>query len=77
MKMYETFTATAQEIEAYDAEWQKNAMTQLDLNTFSQTSYIKWDTLLNDIYQYLEKSLPADEFEVLESEQIQWIKEKE
>lgn len=76
-EMYETFTATAQEIEAYDAEWQKNAMTQLDLNTFSQTSYIKWDTLLNDIYQYLEKALPADEFEVLESEQIQWIKEKE
>ena len=76
-EMYETFTATAKEIEAYDAEWQKNAMTQLELNTSSQKSYIKWDTLLNDIYQYLEGALPADEFDALESEQIQWIKEKE
>ena len=75
--MYETFTATAKEIEAYDAEWPKNAMTQLELNTSSQKSYIKWDTLLNDIYQYLEGALPTDEFDALESEQIQWIKEKE
>ena len=40
-------------------------------------AFLYLDTLLNDIYQYLEKALPADEFEVLESEQIQWIKEKE
>ncbi|MFD2216072.1 lysozyme inhibitor LprI family protein [Metabacillus endolithicus] len=33
----------------------------------------KWDQALNEIYQVLEKQLPADEMEILRQEQRKWI----
>lgn len=76
-EMYAAFSATAQEIEAFDADWQENAMTQADINVACQASYEKWDALLNEIYQYLEESMPKEEFEALEEEELSWIAEKE
>lgn len=50
---------------------------QAQMNISSGEIYKEWDNLLNDVYQYLKKTLPADEFKALKNDEIRWIKKKE
>lgn len=74
---YEEFTAKAAEIERYSAEYYETAQTQADLNLESYNVYVKWDALLNEVYQYLKESMDAEEFAALEADELKWIAEKE
>jgi len=51
-------------------------MTQRDMNFGTGEYYLKWDNLLNEVYQYLKSTLSNAEFEKLKADQIKWIKEK-
>ena len=39
--------------------------------------FYKWDKLLNEVYQYLKRTKPSDEFNKIKQQQRNWIKEKE
>lgn len=67
----------ASEIETYDREVSKTAMDQTSMNQSSYEVYMMWDTLLNDVYQYLKATLPSDKYKALQSDEIEWIQEKE
>lgn len=55
-----------------------NGLTQQQpMNPASADVFQKWDDLLNEVYQYLKISLPQSEFATVQTEQIQWIKDKE
>ncbi len=71
------FLESAREIERYEANARETAMTQWDMNHESGVVFSKWDALLNEVYQYLKKTLPSSEFETLRKEEIAWINEKE
>lgn len=58
-------------------ELEKGDLSQLDMNFLSADIYHVWDGFLNELWQYLVKSLPEDEMAALKAEQIQWIAEKE
>ncbi len=73
----ENFLKRAAEIERYADEAGANAMTQSEINQVANEVYQRWDTLLNDVYQYLKTTLPQGEFDVLRKAEIAWIKEKE
>ncbi len=71
------FQKRAEEIELYAEENLATAMSQYDINNESAIVFEKWDTLLNDVYQYLKDTLPYNEFENLEADEVEWIIEKE
>jgi len=73
----EEFRERAKAIENYSERNLETAMAQSEINYESGVVLDKWDELLNDVYQYLKKILPADEFEELKKDEIAWIKEKE
>lgn len=50
-----------------------SGITSEMIDAFS-TECEKWDTMLNDIYTYLSENLNREDFRVLKSEQIDWIK---
>ena len=52
-------------------------MDQMTLNQTAYDEYNMWDTLLNQVWQYLGATLDEKEMEVLKEEQQKWIKEKE
>lgn len=74
---YNEFVKKAEEIEKYSKENYETATTQYELNTESYNVYVKWDFLLNEVYQYLKATINSDDFSALEAEEIEWIKEKE
>lgn len=74
---YNEFIKKAEDIEKYSKENYETATTQSELNTESYNVYVKWDSLLNEVYQYLKANLNSDDFSVLEAEEVDWIKEKE
>ncbi len=51
--------------------------TTAEMRTTTHDVYQKWDDFLNEIFQYLERNLPADEFEKLEKEQSDWLKARD
>lgn len=71
------YEGTAAELEKYAEDRMKIAATQQQMNSESANIYNRWDDLLNEIYQYLKTSMSRSEFSRLQTEQIQWIKEKE
>lgn len=71
------FIKKATDIENYADATGKMAQSQAEINFYSSEIYSKWDSLLNEIYQYLKETLPDDEFEELKADELRWIKEKE
>ena len=64
-------------IELYENTYLKTAMDQATMNIESSVVFKKWDTLLNDVYQYLKQTMTQSEFAALKKEEEVWIKEKE
>lgn len=71
------FIGKASHIEQFENEIGKTATDQSSMNRESAEIFQKWDDLLNEIYQYLKSTLPQNEFSMVQTEQIQWIKDKE
>lgn len=68
---------TAEEIEKYAEENLDTAQSQSEMNLQSYEVFNKWDALLNEIYGYLKSSMSKSDFEALQKDEIEWIKEKE
>lgn len=51
--------------------------TTLELKKRASDEYKLWDNELNVIYNYLKDNLSQSDFNKLEKEEVQWIKEKE
>lgn len=71
------FLARAAEIQNYEVQHLQTAMTQMEINQESGIVYEKWDTLLNDVWAYLQDTLPETAYAALLEEQLAWIDEKE
>lgn len=71
------FTVEAGSIELFESSLDYESMPQQQLNLKSGEVFDKWDKLLNEVYQYLKQTMPANEFKKLEQDEIAWIKEKE
>lgn len=71
------FLERARQIEIYEENAMNMSMPQQDINYETGVVFSKWDALLNDVYQYLKKTLPTSEFNALRKAEIKWIKEKE
>ncbi|MBO5550498.1 MAG: DUF1311 domain-containing protein [Lachnospiraceae bacterium] len=52
-------------------------MDQMTLNQTASEEYNMWDTLLNQVWQYLEVNLDEKEMNTLKEEQQKWVREKE
>lgn len=50
---------------------------QQEMNIQSGELYDEWDSLLNDVYQYLKTIKTSSEFETIKSDEVAWIKKKE
>ena len=50
---------------------------QMVMNQASGELYKEWDRLLNEIYGYLEDTMPQNEFATLQTDEQNWIKQKE
>ncbi len=74
---YNQYIKKAQDIEAYSRTYLDNATSQAELNKESYNVYVKWDNLLNEVYQYLKANMNSKDFAALKSDEINWIKEKE
>ena len=74
LKHYERTVRRAGKMET---ELSEGALSQLDMNFLSADMYSVWDDYLNELWQYLVKSLPEDRMEALKEEQIKWIANKE
>lgn len=67
-------------IEAEDVrinEALNNAMTQAEINAYSDELYMLWDDELNAIWKELKNTLDEQTMSQLTSEQLQWISDKE
>lgn len=71
------FLEKADEIEEYSKNYLETAETQVEINSESGIVYKKWDTLLNEIYQYLKTIMSENEFKQLQEDEQDWIVEKE
>lgn len=76
-KKYSEFVKKAKEIEKYSKENYETAETQQVLNIESYNVYLKWEVLMNEVYEYLGENVSADVFSALEAEQEAWLAEKE
>lgn len=76
-KKYSEFVKKAEEIEKYSKENYESAVTQQTLNIESYNVYLKWDSLMNEVYEYLGENFSRDEFSTLESQQEDWLLKKE
>ena len=73
----EEYMLMAREIEQYSDDYYKTETDQATLNIESYNVYIKWDELLNEVYDHLSSTMPEIEFKALEADEIDWIAEKE
>ncbi len=73
----EGFLDKADNIEQYSEVYLETAETQSEINSESSAVYKKWDTLLNEVYQYLKTIMSGSEFKQLQENEIAWIAEKE
>lgn len=76
-EQYNAFMAKAEVIEDYSKENYETAELQSVLNEESYQVYLKWDALLNEVYQFLKIDMDAEAFAALEAEELAWIKMKE
>lgn len=49
----------------------------VEMRYAAEEEYKRWDSVLNEIYSELKKSLSASDMDKLEKEEVQWIKDKE
>ena len=70
----EEFKNRADKIETEYKKSSDDWLTQAEMNMGTSEYYEKWDTLLNEVYQYLKLTLSTVEFEKLKADQIKWIK---
>lgn len=64
--------------EEIDSKLNSNSlMDQMTLNQTAYEEFDMWDTLLNQVWQYLGANLDEKTMEKLEEEEHKWIKEKE
>lgn len=71
------FLEKADNIEWYSETYLETAETQSEINSESSIVYKKWDSLLNEVYQYLKTIMSDTDFEELQAEELEWITEKE
>jgi len=74
---YNEFLTKLNTIEKNDAEGNEKAATTYDITMYSKEFNKQYDTLLNDIYNYLKGAMPENEFKKLQNEEVKWINEKE
>lgn len=73
----DAFLDKADDIEWYSENYLETAETQSEINSESSIVYKKWDTLLNEVYQYLKTIMSDSEFKQLQEDEIAWITKKE
>ncbi len=71
------FLNKAKEIRKYSQNYLETAQTQYEMNDESYIVYQKWDSLLNEVYQYLKSTMSDAEFAALQQDEVEWIHEKE
>jgi uncharacterized protein YecT (DUF1311 family) len=74
---YNEFLTKLNIIEKNDAEGNEKAATTYDITMYANEFNKQYDTLLNDIYNYLKGVMPENEFKKLQNEEVKWINEKE
>jgi len=65
------------EIEKNDLATNQKANTTYEITIYTSDFAKQYDTLLNDIYNYLKEVMPEKDFEKLQNEEIEWINKKE
>lgn len=71
------FYEKCNEITQYADNNLKTATSQADINRESGIVYQKWDNLLNEVYKYLKTIMSEKDFKELETEEREWIADKE
>jgi uncharacterized protein YecT (DUF1311 family) len=56
---------------------EKEAGTTMDMREAADEKYKRWDTALNEIYSVLKKQLSSSDMKKLQSEEIQWISDRD
>ena len=65
------------EIEKNDLAANQKANTTCEITIYTSDFAKQYDTLLNDIYNYLKEGMPEKDFKKLQNEEIEWINKKE
>ena len=74
---FNEFLNRLNEIEKNDSVKSKSAATTYDITMYSKEFNLQYDTLLNDIYNYLKEVMPENEFNKLQIKEMEWINKKE
>ena len=74
---FNSFLDRLYKIEKNDKVANEKANTTYDITIYASDFAKQYDTLLNDIYNYLKKVMPENEFKKLQKEEIEWINKKE
>ena len=72
---YEEFIKAAEEIEEYSKESFETAQKQAEINEVTNNVFVKWDTLLQDLYDHIKSGASDEELKELEAEREKWQKE--
>jgi uncharacterized protein YecT (DUF1311 family) len=56
---------------------EKEAGTTMEMREAADERYEKWDAALNEIYSVLKKQLSSSDMEKLQSEEVQWISNRD
>lgn len=74
---FNEFLKRLNEIEKNDSISSQKAISTADMVMYSKKFNPQYDTLLNDIYNYLKETMPENEFKKLQNEEMEWINKKE
>lgn len=74
---FNVFLNKLYEIEKNDSAANKKAITTHEISMYASDFAKQYDTLLNEIYNYLEVVMPEKDFKKLQNEEIVWINKKE
>ena len=75
--MYFYYYQRYQEIESGVEYLYDNAYSTADLVEASGNELNEWDTLLNEVYNYIKQTISSEEFEKLRESQRNWIKQRD
>lgn len=77
--MYTKYLKEADELdqEIMDTYLKENPDAQDTETGYYGQYYTEWDDLLNELWGILKETLPANDFDQLKNEQINWVKQKE
>lgn len=74
---FNKFLNRLHEIEKNDLVAKEKTYSTADITMYASDFAKQYDTLLNDIYNYLKTVMSQNEFKKLQNEEIKWINEKE